>query len=204
MAPGVAVIASTPGIAAPGPKTPDGAEAYGWRPANAIASPHWPPASPVPEPGRLPCLANWARWLEEDVAGLRAALGVFWDGAVYWIPARRTPDDRRACFDISRTLDLGPAPSCGALSFVLTDPRFGSGPFRVSGTTRTTPSNVRMDLATSTLTTISCPSLSRRISATRIGDGVSIKDEMIMDASPFPGHVMDQKHLHRMSASPAR
>lgn len=92
------------------------------------------PASPVPEPGRLPCLANWARWLEEDVAGLRAALGVFWDGAVYWIPARRTPDDRRACFDISRTLDLGPAPSCGALSFVLTDPRFGSGPFRVRGT----------------------------------------------------------------------
>lgn len=39
-----------------------------------------------------------------------------------------------ACFDIGRSLDLGPALASGALSFVLSDPRFGSGPFRVSGT----------------------------------------------------------------------
>ena len=39
-----------------------------------------------------------------------------------------------ACFDVGAFVDLGPAASSGALTFTLNDPRFGFGPFRVSGT----------------------------------------------------------------------
>jgi hypothetical protein len=216
-----------------------------------------------------------------------------------------------ACFDIGRSLDLGPAPASGALSFILTDPRFGSGPFRVSGTypnytvecedgfgdldfndnilsvvvtpdlcnlfgsnptgdaplddpavqqelkhlwghsdptnpeqhkrfeqggyivnrngqrevvefaSNSSPSVCSATVTGQEITAIqqsggtiegfvhthphtpgtpvpdpSCPNYGNP--NFHMGDGVSIRDEEIMDASPFPGYVMDQKHMHRM------
>jgi hypothetical protein len=38
-----------------------------------------------------------------------------------------------ACFDVGRSLDLGPAAASGDLFFTLTDSRYGAGPFEVTG-----------------------------------------------------------------------
>lgn len=38
-----------------------------------------------------------------------------------------------ACHDVGASITLGPSPSDGILSFVMDDPRFGPGSFRVSG-----------------------------------------------------------------------
>lgn len=65
-------------------------------------------------------VGDFARLLERHDA---AAL-------VSWLTAAERSD---ACFGTGSSIVLGPAPTTGTLSFTLTDPRFGSGPFRVLG-----------------------------------------------------------------------